>query len=192
MTQNRKAPAFQEYAASMLASMSFRLMSLQERGLFYTMRLECWENIQLPAPVHKLAKFLYCDVDHIQKALTDEVKSFFIEKDGFYTCPELDNYRKHLEERKAKQSQGGKQGAAMTNAKVNKPRKATNTSDSGKSSSNSQVPHRVGIESLVQSSTLKKSQIQSLEKEIISDEFVTEYEAAESVTANDYSKASGR
>ncbi|MDD2775937.1 MAG: hypothetical protein PHU06_08275 [Gallionella sp.] len=38
MTQNREPPAYQEYAATMLANKNFRLMSLEERGLFFTMR----------------------------------------------------------------------------------------------------------------------------------------------------------
>ena len=39
MSQNRDAPAYQEYAANLLARREFRAMSLPERGLLYTLRL---------------------------------------------------------------------------------------------------------------------------------------------------------
>lgn len=54
MSQNRDAPAYQEYAATILAQLSFRTMTLQERGLLYTMRLECWVNMRLPQNTPKV------------------------------------------------------------------------------------------------------------------------------------------
>ena len=50
MAQNREPPAFQEYAAAMMAKTDYRLMSLAGRGLLYTMRLECWVNLTCPPP----------------------------------------------------------------------------------------------------------------------------------------------
>ncbi len=147
MTQNRKAPAYQEYAASTLANRQFRLMTLAERGLFHTLRLECWENKQVPSNDHQLAKYLGYEVSEIQIALTDNVKSFFVESNGLFSCPEIEDYRQHLDDIKIKQREGGKRGAAMTNGKQNKPRKQTSVSDEGKSSANSQVARRVGVES---------------------------------------------
>ena len=47
--QNRKPPAYQEYAATILAQLPFRAMNLQDRGLLFTMRLECWVNTRLPS-----------------------------------------------------------------------------------------------------------------------------------------------
>ena len=46
MAQNREPPAFQEYTASVVAKTEYRVMSLESRGLHYTMRLdlECWVN----------------------------------------------------------------------------------------------------------------------------------------------------
>lgn len=58
MTQNRDAPAYQEYAAALLARLPFRTMTLQDRGLLYTMRLECWVNVRLPNDHNSLAKVL--------------------------------------------------------------------------------------------------------------------------------------
>ena len=123
MTQNRKPPAYQEYAATILADRNFRLMTLAERGLFFSMRLECWQNNAVPAIENDLAKYLGSELSETQQAFTTRVKSFFTLNDGWFCCPELDDYRQHLDERKTKQSEGGKRGAAIVNGKSNKPRK---------------------------------------------------------------------
>lgn len=173
MTQNRKAPAYQEYAATMLSNKHYRLMSLAERGLLYALRLECWENQELPANPSDLAKYLGVQSDDINNAYTERVKEFFKLELDQLTCPELDYYRQHLNDRKAKQSEGGKKGATKTNAKF-------------KDTSNLQVPRQGRRESLVKHSTDKLSKTQSLESGHISvsnnDEWVTEF--------NDYDKAS--
>jgi uncharacterized protein YdaU (DUF1376 family) len=163
MVQDRKAPAYQEYAASMLANKHYRLMSLAERGLLYAMRLECWENIDLPSKVDDLAKYLGVNESEVSSAFTDRVKSFFKIDGNKLTCPELDNYRQHLNDRKAKQSEGGKKGAAKTNAKF-------------KDAGNSQVPRRDRRESLVKYSSDQFSKTQSLENADITDEWIDEYE----------------
>ncbi len=114
MSQNRKAPAYQEYAADTLAKLSFRTMSLQERGLFITMRLECWVNKQLPSNPEVLSKALGLSVNEVL-AFLPNVMSFFAKVGDFIVCPELENYRKHLEARSKKLSKSGKKGADITN-----------------------------------------------------------------------------
>lgn len=109
-TQNRPPPSFQEYAASMLASNDFRMMSLSSRGLLYTLRLEYWLGNPLPADPMKLAKILGYHPDEISFALT-ELGSLVKIKDGMITIPELEDYRIYLEVRRQKQSEGGKVGA---------------------------------------------------------------------------------
>jgi len=85
------------------------------------------------------------------------------------TCPELDDYRQHLTDRKKKQSEGGKRGAAKTNAKFNE-------------AGNPQAPRQGSRESLVKHSSDKQSKTQSLENGVISasavDDFVSEYDNA--------------
>lgn len=114
--ENRDAPAYQEYAASMLSKIDFRTMSLAERGLLYTMRLECWCNDQLPADPDRLAKVLGYPSDEIKKALP-AMRAFFIEQDGFFSSPELDAYKIHLADRKNRMSEGGKKSTAKRWAK---------------------------------------------------------------------------
>ena len=167
MVQDRKAPAYQEYAASMLANKHYRLMSLAERGLLYAMRLECWENQDLPASVNDLAKYLGVNESEVNAAFTDRLQAFFKIDGSKLTCPELDNYRQYLKERKAKQSEGGKKGAAKTNAKF-------------KDAGNSQVPRQDSRESLDKYSLDQFSKTQSLESGDISvnvnDEWINSYD----------------
>jgi len=180
--QNRKPPAYQEYPATILASLPFRKMSLQERGLFCTLRYECWENIQLPATHNELAKVLGLPLDEVVESLS-AVMPLFDLQDGFIICPELEDYRTHLADRKKKQSQGGKIGSAMTNSK-----RYAKTSGI---TSNSRLPRQGSNESLVQSSTEKQSQTQSIKKEVVpvDDPWVKDYEATEALES-DFSRIS--
>ena len=147
MAQNRKPPAYQEYASTTLANISFRSMNMEARGLLHTMRLECWANYELPSDLELLSSVLGKPVT---PDLLKAVGSFFDIDDKRIICPELEDYRAHLEERREKQSKGGKKGAETTNNN----RKATG---------NPQVPRRGSGESLVQSNTTKQSQDQLIE-----------------------------
>jgi len=190
MSQNREPPAFQEYAASMLSNLPFRTMTLQERGLLYTMRLECWVNKQLPSNHHDLAKVLGQPVEEVTASLA-AVMEFFEIAGNFTVCPELENYRVHLAERKLKQSQGGKRGSAITNGKRSRKVHVDNPSGlSSNSSTNPQVSRQGSVESSVQYSTTQPSQTQFSRKGVIDDQFVRDYESAEQCTADDYTKAS--
>lgn len=190
MSQNRDAPAYQEYAATILAQLPFRIMRLQDRGLLYTMRLECWVNVRLPHSHNDLAKVLGLPVAEIAGSLA-AVMPFFEVVDGFIVSPELESYRAHLEDRKNKQSHGGKLGSAITNRKRKRPAKTADDGVSSIPSSTSRLPRQGRGESLVQSSTEKPSQNQPSERGVITDPFIAEYEAAESCTADAYARASG-
>ncbi len=169
MTQNRKAPAYQEYAATMLSNKHYRLMSLAERGLLYALRLECWENQDLPTNTGELAKYLGVQESEVKTAFKERVKTFFKIEGDKLTCPELDDYRQHLNDRKTKQSEGGKKGSAKTNAKF-------------KDAGNLQVPRQGSRDSLVKHSSDKLSKTQSLDNGDIStninDEWVSDYQKA--------------
>ena len=147
MAQNRKPPAFQEYASTTLANISFRSMNMEARGLLHTMRLECWANYELPSDLELLSSVLGKPVT---PNLLKAVGSFFDIDDKRITCPELEDYRAHLEQRREKQSKGGKRGAETTNNN----RKAT---------VNPQVSRQGSDESLVQPNTTKQSQDQLIE-----------------------------
>jgi hypothetical protein len=120
MSQDRKPPAYLEYASTMLADRKFRLMTASERGIFWTMRLESWANETLPAEPSKLAAILGLDAAKVASALP-AVMPFFVVENGEIRCPEIDKYRAHIEARHLALSASGRRGASITNdAKKNK------------------------------------------------------------------------
>lgn len=184
--QNRKPPAYQEYAAELLSNRKFRLMTLAQRGLLQTMRLECWANSQVPTQSAELARYLGIAVEEVNSTLTDGVKSFFTECDGSFSCPELEDYRQHLVERKLKQSAGGKQGASITNSNRSRFKKPASDSDTATPSSNPHATRQGEVKSLVKQSQEKQSQNQFRNKgnAPVDDNWVKDYEQ------NEYAKAS--
>lgn len=117
MSTKMPAPAYQEYAANMLADHKFRRLSMMERGLFWTIRLECWVNKSVPSDVNELAEYLFQDADIIDSCLPKIMHFLEITDEKSLICPFLENYRLELEERRRKQSAGGKKGAKITNSK---------------------------------------------------------------------------
>lgn len=136
MAQNRKPPAYQEYAAAMMARIEYRTMSLAERGLLYTLRQECWVNHFVPENPAMLAKLLGFDAADVASALP-AVLPFFAIKDGMISCPELEDYRNHINDIRLRQSAGGKKGAALTNKMAARQQTATKRVKSPRSPSNS-------------------------------------------------------
>lgn len=100
----------------MMANISYRIMSLAERGLMDSMRRECWVNHAVPAAPDLLAKVLGFPADEVRNALP-AVMPFFTEMEGRLICPELENYRAHLNSIRERQSTGGKLGAAISHSK---------------------------------------------------------------------------
>lgn len=120
MSQNRPPPAYQEFAAQMLADIRFRMLSPAERGLLWTMRLECWVNHGLPSGAAQLAKVLGFSQSEMEAALPS-VMPFFRIENGLLVCPELEDYRAYLATIRSKQSEGGKQSAASKKGKHKSP-----------------------------------------------------------------------
>lgn len=190
MAQNREAPCYQEYAASMMARVEYRTMSMAARGLLYSMRLECWVNRGVPKNPVALARILGFESKELEAALP-EVMPFFAIKKDMIVCPELDDYRTHLEDIRKKQAAGGKRGAAIVNGKRPSVKNADDNNGTGDSTTNPRVPR----ESLVKSSSEKQNPTQFLESEsdVEGDDVhpaYREWMADGRTTAGDYEKAS--
>jgi hypothetical protein len=153
MSEKRPPPAYQEYAATMLAKFEFRALNLEQRGLLYTLRLECWENKSLPRDAIILTKVLG---QPVSESALKAIQPFFKFEDNSITSPELDNYKLALDERREKQRKGGQKGAKVTNSRSSK-------SASAKTESNPRVPRQGSGESLVKSKPEKQSQNQRYE-----------------------------
>lgn len=110
----RDLPAYLEYASDMLANINYRLMDLSERGLWDTMRKECWVNGKIPSKVEDLARILNLPLDVIKTNLTDRVVSFFLQSDGFFTSPELDNFKAMKLNSRDAMAIGGARGGRKT------------------------------------------------------------------------------
>lgn len=123
--QNRTPPAYQEYASDMIARFDYRTLTLPQRGLLYSMRLECWVNQFLPESPSVLARILGFDVNEVAAELPC-VMQFFACENGRIFAPDLEAYREHLDERHRRQSDAAK----ATNEKRwgRKPRAATGDS----------------------------------------------------------------
>lgn len=112
--QKRPPPAFQEYASDTLANMDFRLLSLSERGLRATMRLECWVNRYVPAKPQELAIILNLNVSEVERTLSKRLMSFFVQQGDKLFCQDLEDYREVLLNRRQAQSDGGRNGGKKT------------------------------------------------------------------------------
>ena len=106
----RPPPSYPEYPTDLLGNMNYRFMSLAERGLFHTLRLELWIHGKLPADTDKLAAILSVPVNEVQRLFSDYVGTFFKIEEGFITCPELVEYRAKIERQRKRQSEGGSIG----------------------------------------------------------------------------------
>jgi len=83
MAQNRKPPAYQEYAASVIASAEYRMLTLAARGLLYSLKLECWENRQVPREPTALSRFLGVPEEELRSTLPQIMFYFRIQgRDG--------------------------------------------------------------------------------------------------------------
>jgi hypothetical protein len=135
MSQNRDAPAYQEYAAAMMAKLSYRTLNLQERGLLWTMRNECWVNSTLPSKPELLAKVLGFDTEDVTASLPAVMPFFAIDGQSIIS-PDLEAYRAYLKDRKERMADGGKRGADAANRK----RKRSNTDTGSDDSATPQPP----------------------------------------------------
>ena len=107
-------PAFQEYAANWLGDRKFRRMSLAERGLLFSLRLELWVNKSIPSSITDIAEELRLSAEDVSMAFTDSVRSFLYEDNGLLTCPALEEYRSILSARREALSRGGARGGKKT------------------------------------------------------------------------------
>ena len=150
MAQHRQAPAYQEYAASMIARREYRLMKLAARGLLYSIRLECWINRTVPAAPELLARVLGYRLDEITTAL-EEVAPFLARDGENFVMPDLEDYRAHLSGIRERQAAGGKRGAEKTNG-------MRSGNSSGNSSALAQVTRRVSCGSVDQFNSVQSNQ----------------------------------
>jgi len=112
--RKRPPPAYQEYASDLLANIDYRSMTLEERGLFHTLRLECWVNGKVHSDCRRLAVMLNIPEASVERALTPLVEGKFKIVGDCYVSEELENYREELLDRHGRMAAGGSVGGRRT------------------------------------------------------------------------------
>lgn len=113
----KAVPYFPLYAANFIASRPYKLMTLQQRGLWISIYMECWVNGSLPADINEMAKLLGFPVNEVEQAMSQLHYSFLEKSDGQLISKELEEYRHAFLEKREKQRLGGIQGAANKKAR---------------------------------------------------------------------------
>lgn len=112
----KAVPYFPLYAANFIASRPYKLMTLQQRGLWISIYMECWVNGSLPADLHEMAKLLGFPVLEVEQAMSNLHYSFLEKVDGQLISKELEEYRQGFLDKREKQRLGGIKGAANKKA----------------------------------------------------------------------------
>jgi hypothetical protein len=107
----KPVPYFPLYAANILASKPFKMMTIEERGLWITIQMECWVNGSVPSDLKDLAKYLGVGHDEVQRSFTQKQYSFIQKVGSELKSPDLEVQRKEFMDRREKQRIGGMQGA---------------------------------------------------------------------------------
>jgi uncharacterized protein YdaU (DUF1376 family) len=107
----KQAPAVQIYPSDIMATKEYRLMTLEQRGLFISLYLDLWVNREAPLEISDLSRYLgYSEID-TQNAFTEHLFQFFEIRNDSIVCESHEEYMAKLVERRKKQSAGGKKGA---------------------------------------------------------------------------------
>jgi hypothetical protein len=184
-------PYFPLYAANFIASKPFRLMTIEERGLWITMQLECWVNGSLPADQKELAKYLGCSLEEIQRSFTHKQYSFLEKIGNELKSPELEEQRKEFLERREQQRLGGIEGAKR---KKNKQTAEKQAEEQGQPQGIPEGQPK-GSLSYINSASIKSSSINSNQltnKDLTDKEFESWMDDAKDAPdiTNDYLRAS--
>jgi hypothetical protein len=107
----KPVPYFPLYAANILASKPFKMMSIEERGLWITIQMECWVNGSVPSDLKDLAMYLRFSPAELQCWFTQNQFSFLQKIGKELKSPELEEYRQGYLAAREKQRVGGIQGA---------------------------------------------------------------------------------
>lgn len=107
----KQAPAVQIYPSDIMATKEYRLMTLEQRGLFFSLYLDLWVNREAPLEISDLSKYLGYSEIETQNAFTEHLFQFFEIRNDSIVCQSHEEYMSMLVERRKKQSAGGKKGA---------------------------------------------------------------------------------
>lgn len=110
----KKNPAYMEYPSDNLNNETFKSMSMLQRGFYWTIRMYCWVNGDVPACFTKLSQLLSVKESEVRKAFDDgklgELLSLSDDLKRYY-CPDLEAYRQELLAKQRRRQEDGKSAA---------------------------------------------------------------------------------
>lgn len=107
----RAPPAFQMYASDTLSDENFKLATMAERGLYWSMLMQCWVSDGVPSDRVELARVLGITLADVEQGLTKRVLSFFEIEGSRLRRRELVEQKETMMLRRREQSRGGRSGA---------------------------------------------------------------------------------
>lgn len=113
----KEVPYFPLYAANIMASRPYKLMSLGERGLWISITMECWVNGGVPSDYAEMGKILGFSKPEVENFFSTYQTAFFEKANGQFVSKELNEYRVGYEEKREKQRLGGIKGAEIKKEK---------------------------------------------------------------------------
>ena len=114
----RDVPYFPLFAANILASRPFRVMTLEERGLWITLMMECWVNGSVPSDLREMSKFLGLSAEEVSRVAT-VLQTFSLDKENSQIfSKELEGQREQYLISREGKSKGGKLGAERKKEKL--------------------------------------------------------------------------
>lgn len=178
----KDVPYFPMYAANIIASRPYKLMSLSERGLWITIALECWVNGGVPSNFKEMSKILGFSEGELKNFFSNYQTSFFHIENGQYISKELEDYRQGYLEKREKQRLGGLKGAENKKAKQKASQEAVASQPEGLP-----IGQPKGSLSYLNSTSINSNQ---LSKKTISDGEFESWMNGEVDTAEAYLRAS--
>jgi hypothetical protein len=108
----RPPPYWPCFASDWLAQEAFRLASLPERGLLWSMLNQAWVSDSLPREPTSIARLLGLNEQSVRESLSDNVMQFFkVDENGRIYCPELRYAKAAMLQKRELKSMAGKKGA---------------------------------------------------------------------------------
>jgi hypothetical protein len=170
--RTKAAPGLMIYPVDVLSSRRHQTMNAEERGIFTSIRDECWVNGSVPTNHAQLAKILRLELDEVKRGLTEKVLYYLDEANGEFTMPDVERYRAELTTKREKQSQGGKKGMKTRWAE------SAELSDNSVNKELTNQHNKVGITPRDRVRGRDESETESTGS-VVNDEFVEQIEAYE-------------
>lgn len=119
-------PCFQVYASDELGDEAFKLASLAERGLLFSMLAYAWQNETAPLDKGRLAQLLGLNPPDVERHYGDLIACRFRADPDDPTrifAPDLERQKQEMSDRRRKLAASGSKGGKTTQAAIRKAKR---------------------------------------------------------------------